>query len=360
MSRQYKIAVLKGDGIGPEVVTSATDVLSAAAERNSLNIRYSYFPIGWEAYKSFGRTLPPDTLSGMKECDGWILGPLSAGSYPKDDMDYPMASGKLRKHFDLFANIRPVKSFLKGSKKQVDLVIVRENTEDFYPDRNLFKGYGEFWPNEDTVISLRVVTRKACKRISETAFSLAKSRATKKLVTAVHKANVLIEGDGLFMEEVRRVSKGFTEVTLNDGLVDSIGMQLVLSPEKFDVIVTTNLFGDILSDVAAAEVGGLGLAPSLNAGEKYAMAQAVHGSAPDIAGKGIANPVAEILSTSMLLEWLYAQLGDYILKKCAVTIENAVRETLAHGDSKSLTLDMGGNASTQEFTSEVVKRIASI
>ena len=360
MSRIYKIAVLKGDGIGPEVVTSAREVLSAAASKNTLKIDFLEFPIGWDAYRSVGRTLPQETLDGMRECDGWILGPLEAGGYPKDDKDYPMASGKIRKGFDLFANIRPVRSYLKSSKKNIDLVIVRENTEDFYPDRNLFKGYGEFWPNEDTVLSLRVVTRKACKRISETAFSLAKSRAKKKLVTAVHKANVLIEGDGLFMEEVRKVSKGYPEIMMNDGLVDSVGMQLVLSPEKFDVLVTTNLFGDILSDVAAAEVGGLGLAPSLNSGEKYAMAQAVHGSAPDIAGKGVANPVAEILSTSMLLEWLHAKYGDDSLKKTASTIENSAHKILSSGDAGSLTVDMGGSATTQQFTSQIVKEIAQV
>ena len=359
MSRAYKIAVLRGDGIGSEVVHSAKEVLSAAASKNGLEIQFVDLPIGWEAYRSFGRTLPPDTIDGMKACDGWILGPLESGTYPKDDKDYPMASGKIRKSFDLFANIRPVKSLLSRPKRDVDLVIVRENTEGFYPDRNLFKGYGEFWPNEDTVLSLRVVTRNACKRISETAFRLARSRSNKKLVTAVHKANVLIEGDGLFMEEVRKTSKNFADVKLNDGLVDSVGMNLVLAPEKYDVLVTTNLFGDVLSDIAAAEVGGLGLAPSLNSGEKFAMAQAVHGAAPDIAGKGIANPVAEILSTSMLLEWLHSKYGDEALRRTASGVESAVRNILSVGDSKLHTVDMGVTASTQEFTSNLTRQIFS-
>ncbi|MDG6906653.1 MAG: isocitrate/isopropylmalate dehydrogenase family protein [Nitrososphaerota archaeon] len=359
MSRSYKIAVLKGDGIGPEVVTSAQEVLAAAAEKSSLKLDYLEFQIGWSSYRKVGRTLPPETLQGMRECDGWILGPLEAGAYPKDDKDYPMASGKIRKSFDLFANIRPVKSLLMGSK-EFDFVIVRENTEDFYPDRNLYKGYGEFWPNKDTVVSLRVVTRNACKRISETAFALARSRSKKKTLTAVHKSNVLIEGDGLFLEEVRKVGSDYPDVKLNDGLVDSIGMQLVLSPEKFDVLVTTNLFGDIISDVAAAAIGGLGLAPSLNSGEKYAMAQAVHGSAPDIAGKGIANPVAEILSTSMLLEWLHAKHSDDSLKKAATAIDSAVNILLKSGETRSLTVDLGGTASTKEMTSEIVRKIARI
>ena len=190
MSRTYKIAVLCGDGIGPEVVGSAKQVLLNAASKNSLALELIELPIGWTAYRSFGRTFPPDTQSKLLECDGWILGPLESGKFPKDDKDYPMASGRLRRQFDLFANIRPVKSLLRNSKKNVDLVMVRENTEGFYPDRNLHKGYGEFWPNADTVLSLRVVTRKACERIARTAFELARSRATKKLVTAVHKANV--------------------------------------------------------------------------------------------------------------------------------------------------------------------------
>ncbi|MGI0091033.1 MAG: isocitrate/isopropylmalate dehydrogenase family protein [Nitrososphaerales archaeon] len=353
MSRKYKIAVLKGDGIGPEVVYSAKQVLSSAVQNSAVNLEFIDLQIGWESYKSSGRTLPPDTLKSMEECDGWILGPLEAGSYPKDDRDYPMASGKIRRAFDLFANIRPVKSLLPGPPSNIDLVIVRENTEDFYPDRNLFKGYGEFMPDEDTVISLRVVTKKACRRISETAFALSRSRAKKKLVTAVHKSNVLIEGDGLFLEQVRQVAKNHPDIKLNEGLVDSVGMQIVLSPEKFDVLVTTNLFGDILSDVAAAKVGGLGLAPSLNSGERYAMAQAVHGSAPDIAGKGIANPVAEILSAAMLMEWLHAKYGEDALKKTAETMELAVERQLSTRNRESLTVDLGGVAKTQDFTSQL-------
>lgn len=360
MSRTYKIAVLYGDGIGQEVVGAAKQVLIAAAAKNSLSLDLIDLPIGWAAYKSVGRTFPPDTQNRMQECVGWILGPLESGKFPKDDKDYPMASGKIRRQFDLFANIRPVKSLLKDLKKNVDLVMVRENTEGFYPDRNLHKGYGEFWPNKDTVLSLRVVTRKACERIARTAFELARSRARKKLVTAVHKSNVLIEGDGLFLEEVRDISKQFPDVRFDDGLVDSVGMQLVLNPEKFDVLVTTNLFGDILSDISAAEVGGLGLAPSLNSGERFAMAQSVHGAAPDIAGKGIANPVAEILSTSMLLTWLASKQSDQTLIKTALAIDAAVGEILSTGDASSLTVDLGGSASTKEFTANVLNALENL
>lgn len=364
-SGRYKLAVLYGDGIGPEVVTSARLVLEAAAAKHSLDLELIELPIGLQAYHRFGRTLPPETLDGMRQCNGWILGPLMSGSYPRDDKDYPMASGKLRKGFDLFANIRPVKSLLpqattSGTRHNVDLVIVRENTEGFYPDRNLHKGYGEFWTTPDTVVSLRVVTRSACARIAETAFRLASSRNRRRKVTALHKANVLLEGDGLFLEEVRKASRAHPEVTLEEKLVDSAAMQLVTSPESFDVMLTTNMFGDILSDEAAGLVGGLGLAPSLNAGESHAMAQAVHGSAPDIAGKGIANPVAEILSTAMLLQWLQSRFrGDSSLSETAGAIEQGVLRVLSEGSGDSLTPDLGGSASTADFTRSVIRALGS-
>lgn len=364
MSRKYKIAILEGDGIGPEVVGSSRAVLESAARNFSLNLELITLPIGMQAYRKYGRTLPPETIEGMENSDGWLLGPLQAGSYPKDDKDYPMASGKIRKAFDLFANIRPVKSMLPigGSRfpQDIDLVIVRENTEDFYPDRNLYKGYGEFWPNSDTVISLRVITRSACRRISEIAFNLARSRKKKNLVTAIHKANVLIEGDGLFLSEVRKMKEAFPELRLEEKLVDSAALELTLAPNEFDVILTTNMFGDILSDEAAGLVGGLGLAPSLNAGEKHAMGQSVHGSAPDIAGKGIANPTAEILSTSMLLEWMYSNevgRGDQKLLTVARSIETAIHRQLNGSDPEDRTADIGGRASTDKFTSRLISRL---
>jgi 3-isopropylmalate dehydrogenase len=359
----YKIAVLNGDGIGPEVVGSSRQVLEAASKKHGIDIEFIELPIGLQAYKKFGRTLPPATLESMREADGCLLGPLQTGSYPSDDKDYPMASGKIRKSLDLYANIRPVKSLvphLTSSRSGVDLIIVRENTEDFYPDRNLYKGYGEFWPDQDTVVSLRVVTRKACRRISETAFNLARARKKKNLVSVIHKANVLIDGDGLFLTEARKVEAEFPDVKLEEKLVDSAALELVLSPESFDVILTMNMFGDILSDEAAGLVGGLGLAPSLNAGEKYAVAQSVHGSAPDIAGRGIANPVAEILSSTMLLHWIYSsgkKRGDESLFQMAQAIENSVKSQLSSLDPSDRTQDLGGQASTNDFTSRLISRL---
>ncbi len=363
MSRRYKIAVLEGDGIGREVVPSAKAILIAAAEKNSLDVELVDCLIGESAYKRFGRTFPPETLETMKECGSWILGPLQSESYPKEDKDFPMTSGKIRKAFDLYANIRPTKSLLPKTRKSVDLVIVRENTQDFYPDRNLFRGYGEFLPDPDTVLSLRVITRNACRRIAEVAFEIARRRKEKKitmkksLVTAVHKANVLREGDGLFLEETRKVAERYSscEISLEERLVDSTALLLVTEPERFDVILTTNLFGDILSDEAAGLVGGLGLAPSLNLGERYAMAQAVHGSAPEIAGKGIANPVAEILSSAMLLDWMSSKhRDDPRLRSTAVCIESAVLSILREARREELTPDLGGSSSTEEFTKKVI------
>jgi 3-isopropylmalate dehydrogenase len=355
------LALLKGDGIGPEVVTSARAVLETAAKANRLELEFLELPIGLEAYNQSGRTLPPETLQQMERCEGWISGPLQTGSYPKEDKDYPMSSGKIRKHFDLFANIRPVKTLLpSGARKdKLDLVIVRENTEDFFPNINLHKGYGEFWVDKDTVMSLRIIRRASCNRIARVAFELARNRNQRKLVTAVHKSNVLVEGDGLFLSETRKLREtSFEDVKLEEKLIDATSMELVMNPEKFDVILTTNLFGDILSDEAAGLVGGLGLAPSLNCGENHAMAQAVHGTAPDIAGKGIANPTSEILSGVMLLDWLYSRHPvRKELLETARLIEDTVKIQLASQDPKDKTPDLGGRASTKEFTSKLCMKI---
>jgi 3-isopropylmalate dehydrogenase len=354
-----KIAVLKGDGIGPEVVPSARSIIETACYVAGSKIELVDLPIGMEAYQKNGRTLPPDTLKTMEECDGFLLGPLQTGSYPPDDKDRPMSSGRIRKHFDLFANIRPVKSLVPSSNfPDIDLVIVRENTEGFFPNINLYKGYGEFWTDKDTVISLRVIRRSSCQRIVKTAFEIAKSRNKKKLVSAVHKSNVLVEGDGLFLEEARRVqNENFPQIKLEEKLVDATAMELVMTPEEFDVIVTTNLFGDILSDECAGLVGGLGICPSLNSGESYAMAQAVHGTAPRLAGKGIANPTSEILSSAMLLDWLGVRKNEPRLTNAARLIEAALSSQLSSKDPEDKTRDAGGSANILEFTERLRRNI---
>jgi 3-isopropylmalate dehydrogenase len=352
----YKIAVLEGDGIGNEVVPATLSVLKETASLLELSFDFKVLDVGWSAYRKYGRILPSETLLEMKSSGGFILGPLDAGKYPADDPDFPTPSGKIRKFFDLYANLRPARNLkgVRSVKEGVDLVIVRENTEDLYPDRNLFKGYGEFMPNDETVISLRIVTKRACQRIAETAFRLASERMKKK-VTAVNKANVLTLGDGVFLEECRRVASRFSNVAYDEMLVDSVAESLVSRPEIFDVLVTTNMFGDILSDEAAALVGGLGIAPALNCGENYAMAQAVHGTAPDIAGKGIANPTAEILSSCLLLDWLSKKYFDETLSQMATVILHAVVNVLQEG--KQVTPDIGGKAGTGEMALAVISQI---
>src|SRR5262249_22780328 len=216
----------------------------------------------------------------------------------------------------------------------------------------LLDGNGELRPDADTVLAVRVITRKACLRIARAGFELARSRKGRRRVSLVHKANVLRRSAGLFLDCCREVARDFPEIAVDDFHIDAAAMHLILKPAHFDVIVTTNMYGDILSDEAAALVGGLGLAPGLNAGERIAMAQAVHGSAPDIAGKGIANPAAEVLSAAMLLEWLGQRGGDAALGRAAEAMQGAVDATLARG--RTLTPDLGGQASTMQFAEAVM------
>ncbi|HET9014047.1 MAG TPA: isocitrate/isopropylmalate dehydrogenase family protein [Thermomicrobiaceae bacterium] len=351
----YRIGVLPGDGIGPEVTTAAVSVLRAAAARADLALDLRPLPVGLDAHTRLGTTLPDETVAALAECDGWILGPVTTHAYTGPDMPNP--SGALRKGFDLYANVRPARSIpgVPALYDGVDLVVLRENTEGFYADRNLLDGNGELRPDADTVISVRVVTRRACERLARAGFALARERRRK--VTLVHKANVLRRGDGLFLEACRAVAADYPDVAVDDYHVDAFAMHLVMRPRDFDVIVTTNMFGDILSDEAAGLVGGLGLAPGLNAGDRTAMAQAVHGSAPDIAGRGRANPVALILSTAMLCEWLGGRHGDAAASDAGRAIRGAVDAALAAGTVR--TPDLGGTAGTEALANAVVASLAA-
>ncbi|HWP34994.1 MAG TPA: isocitrate/isopropylmalate family dehydrogenase [Thermodesulfobacteriota bacterium] len=355
----YRLGVLEGDGIGPEVVRAAVQVVDAAcAAAGGPAIEWVPLPVGLAAYERDGTTLPAATLAALETCDGWLLGPVSTHAYDGGRPEMPNPSAVLRRRFDLYANVRPARS-LRGVESRyagVDLVIVRENTEGFYTDRNVLDGNGELRIDPDTVVSVRVVTRRASLRIAEYAFALAAERARARgataRVTAVHKANVLRHGDGLFLACCREVAARYPEVRFDTAHVDAFAMFLVQRPEAYDVVVTTNLFGDILSDEAAGLVGGLGLAPSLNAGARVAMAQAVHGSAPDLAGRGVANPVAEILSAQMLLAWLGQRHDDEAARAAARRIGGAVERVLAEGRVR--TPDLGGRHRTAELTSAIV------
>jgi 3-isopropylmalate dehydrogenase len=351
------LATMLGDGIGPDIVSATIDVLREAGRRRGVQIDFDVLPCGLSALDTHGSTFPAETGEQLASYSGWILGPISQHLYPASDPRYVNPSGYLRKHRDLYANIRPAQSLpgVPCVRDDVDLVIVRENTEGFYADRNVLDGNGELRPTEDMVISVRVVTRQACTRLAHQAFALARERAGKRRVTAVHKANVLRRGDGLFLECCRDVARQYPDITLDDYHLDAFAMYLITRPQDFDVVATTNLYGDILSDEAAGLVGGLGLAPGLNAGDEHAMAQAVHGSAPDIAHLHVANPVAEILSGALLLEWLAGRLTMPELTQVARNVEEAVQRVLASG--VALTPDLGGKATTAQLTRAIAEEL---
>ena len=351
------IVVLPGDGIGPEVVAAACSVLEMALAKAEAGVELLHRPIGLEALQKVGRSIPQETHEAIARADGVLLGPVTSHIYDIFDPISANPSAYMRKTFDLYANVRPARSRegVPALSHEVDLVVMRENTEGFYADRNLLDGNGELRPNQDTVLSVRLITRKACLRIARAGFELARARGGKRRVSLVHKANVLRRGDGLFLDCCREVARDFPEIAVNDFHIDAAAMHLVMRPAEFDVIVTTNMYGDILSDEAAGLVGGLGLAPGLNAGDKLAMAQAVHGSAPDIAGKGIANPAAEILSAAMLLEWLGHRRGEAALCRAGRAMDAAVDRTLAK--AQTLTPDLGGKSSTQEFAAAVARNL---
>ena len=348
MNRALKIGILNGDDIGLEVVPETIKVMKKAAEKARLPVEWYPLPIGRTAYDQLGYTLPPGTLDQLDTYDGWVLGPIGHQAYPKGQPNCINPHPILRKHYDLFANIRPAKSYpgLPSLYGDVDLIIVRENNEGMPPDRNVYMGGGEFRPTPDMTIGIRVITRQGSSKVARAAFELARTRPRKKL-TAVHKDTVFKLACGMFAEECRRLAKEYPDVTFDEVLVDTMGMKLVMKPQAFDVIVTTNTFGDILSDVAAGLVGGLGLAAGLSAGPDKAMAQATHGSAPDIAGKGIANPYAMIMSGQMLMEWLGHKHGEPRAVEAARLMEKAVEQVIREG--KVLTPDLGGKASTSQM-----------
>lgn len=356
-ARIYPITVLTGDGIGPEIVGPSVRLLEAAAAAESVRLDLRGGPIGLDAIERYDNTIPEVTLDLIRETRAFILGPITSHIYDIFDPKRRAPSGHLRKLFDLFANIRPARSFpnVQVVHSGVDLVVVRENTEGFYADRTFLDGSAEFRPDQDMVLSFRLVTRRASTRIARAAFELARQRNGRKEVTVVHKANVLRRGDGLFVEACRAVAAEFPDIKLRDLHVDAAAMHLAAKPQQFDVIVTTNLFGDVLSDEAAGVTGGLGLAAALNAGEDYAMAQATHGSAPDIAGRNIANPTAMMLSSAMLCDWLATRHGDRRLEKVALRMRKAVIETLS--DGSDLPPDLGGSGTTTSYGDAVLKRI---
>jgi isocitrate dehydrogenase (NAD+) len=350
------LLVLEGDGIGPEIMAATLAVLRAADARFGLHLAFEMVVVGWAAHRATGSTLPPSVLEKAKAADGVLLGPVSHNEYPPVAEGGRNPSGELRKGLDLYANIRPARSregFPPRCGKSVDLVIVRENTEGFYADRSMFLGPGEFMPTPDLAIAMRKITRQGSTRIAEQAFKLALQR--RKKVTAVHKANVLRVSDGLYLECVRAVAARYPQVAYEERIIDAMAALLIRDASQFDVVVTTNMYGDILSDEASEIAGGLGLAASLNAGAEHGVAQAQHGSAPDIAGKNIANPASLIGSAAMLLAWLGERRGEPKLVQAGQAIEAALDRVIAQPDGR--TPDMGGKLGTDAFGARVAQTV---
>jgi isocitrate/isopropylmalate dehydrogenase len=359
LSSAISIVVMEGDGIGPEITVATMEVVGAADRIFKLDLSFTPVTIGLAALRAQGSTISDAAVDAAKAADGVILGPVSHNIYPPVAQGGLNPSGELRKRLDLFANIRPARSrggFPPRCGSPVDLVIARENTEGFYADRNMFAGSGEFMPTPDLALAVRKVSRAGSTRIAEAAFSLAQRR--RKKVTAVHKANVLRVSDGLFLECVRAVAARHPQVQYEEQIIDAMAALLVRDAGVFDVIVTTNMFGDILSDLASEISGSLGLAASLNAGAAHAVAQAQHGSAPDIAGTDRANPASLIGSAAMLLAWLGERRNDDRLTRAAATIEDALERAIASPQWR--TRDLGGPLGTKAFGERVAALVGEV
>jgi 3-isopropylmalate dehydrogenase len=352
-----RILALPGDGIGPEITAATLDVLAALDGRLSLGLEVEEEAIGFASLEAHGTTLREEVVDRVRAVDGTILGPVSHFDYPARELGGLNPSAELRTRLELFANVRPCRSVddLTVLRTPMDLVIVRENTEGFYSDRSMYAGSGEFMPDAESAFSIRKVTARASERVARAALELA--RARRRHLTVVHKANVLKLSDGLFLRTARAVASDYPDVELRELIVDAAAARLVRDPGSFDVVVTTNMFGDILSDLASELCGSLGLGGSLNAGRERCVAQAQHGSAPDIAGLGIANPTSLIRSAAMLLDWFGQRAGRDELRTAAALLDAAVSATIA--DPSTRTADLGGSLDTAAFTRVVRDRVAS-
>jgi len=332
----HPVTLIPGDGIGPEVADAAVRAVNATG----VSIDWQRADLNASIISKSGQVLPPHIIESLERTHVGLKGPVTtpiAGGFPSVNV-------ALRKQFDLYANVRPVRS-LPGLKTRfddvkIDMVIFRENTEDLYSGL-------EHEVVKDVVTSLKVITRVASIKIAEYAFAFARRYGRKK-VAAIHKANIMKLADGLFLRCCREVAARFPEIEYKELIVDNASMQLVIRPETFDLLLLPNLYGDIVSDLAAGLVGGLGVVPGANMGDQHAVFEAVHGSAPDIAGKGIANPTALMLSSVLMLIHLSEE-------KAATRLRAAIERT--YTEKKHLTTDVGGSASTQEFTDAVIANL---
>lgn len=334
--KTFNICILPGDGIGPEVTEETVKILKALP----IQWNFVYGDIGFGAYEKLGNPLPPETIEKVKNADATLFGAVTT---PPNIPNYSSPILGLRQHFDLYANIRPCKSMpIDISRKGINLVTVRENTEGLYSKSERREDNG------NTAITERIITRKGSERIIRYAFELARKKGFKK-VTLVHKGNVLRETCGLFREVGLQIAKEYSDIEMNELLVDACAMQLIKRPEQFEIIVTTNMFGDILSDASSMLVGGLGLAYSGNIGDDVAVFEPVHGSAPKYVDTHKINPLATVLSAKLMLEYLG-------LTEQAQQLENAVIKTI---EENQVTQDLGGTLTTQEVTENIIKNLQS-
>ncbi len=327
----YNVTLIPGDGIGPEVAHAARRVIDATG----VVIEWHEHPAGMEMVNRVGTPLPEETLESVQRDHLALKGPIGTPI----GGGFRSANVELRKRLDLYANFRPARTIkgIKSRYQNVDLIVIRENTEGLYSGLEHIVVPG-------VVESQRIITEKGSARIIEAAFKIA-TRYHRKKVTVVHKANILKLSDGLFLEVARQVARKYPEIEYEEAIVDATAMKLVMDPSRFDVLVMENLFGDIISDLTSGLIGGLGVAPSANLGKQYAVFEAVHGSAPDIAGKGIANPTALILSGALMLE----HIGE---GEAADRIRNAVNRVI--GEGKMVTPDLGGGASTEDYVNALI------
>ncbi|MGB9842298.1 MAG: isocitrate/isopropylmalate dehydrogenase family protein [Candidatus Bathyarchaeales archaeon] len=333
----YKISLIEGDGIGPELTEATLKVLEAAQKNFGIKLEIIEAEAGDTCFQKRGVALPEESIQKIKASHVCLKGPV--GETAADVIV------RLRLMFDLYANLRPIKAYpaVAVARPDIDMIFVRENTEDVY------KGQ-EFTIGNDTTICLRVITRRACERIAKKAFEIARRRNGKKKVTAIHKANVMRVTDGLFASVCRETAKQYPDIAFNELYVDAAAMRLIKEPQTFDVLLTPNMFGDILSDEAAQLIGGLGMAPGANIGDNFALFEPIHGSAPNRAGKQTANPISMILAAKMMLDWLGERYSDNRCIEAAAAIENGVVKTLREGPTVP---DFGGKATTLKMAEAI-------
>ena len=336
----YKISLIMGDGIGPELADSAVSVLDVIHDKLGLKFDVTKLQAGDAALEQTGSALPDETVKSIRESDACLKAPVGESA-----ADVIVV---LRRMLDLYANIRPAKSYphMPALRDDIDMVIVRENTEDLYTGKEFSVG--------DSAVALRIISEDASKRIARYAFESATQRDSMRKVTCVHKSNVMRVTDGLFASACAAVAEDYPDIVFEQMYVDACAMNLIRQPEKFDVIVTTNLFGDILSDESSQVVGGLGMAPAANIGDSFALFEPVHGAAFDIAGKNIANPSSFLLSIKMMTDWLGARNNDPECSRVGQVLESTIFDLVKSGVK---TRDIGGNMHTSEFVKEITDRL---